>query len=350
MKQRIVPVGILLAFVIAILSYGFYVFNEREQERQAIPVKASLQVYTDLPNSISSLLAEAYEAKYHVRITMLPLTEEQLSKRMEATQILDDQNGDLVITNREILNRGVNANKFQPIVIEESDAVLDSFKNLEYLWVGLWYDPIVIAQSNEFFKREGRFITTWHTLALDGDWRIIMTDFVAAQSAANILYSFVEVYGEEAALKYFERLRPHVVQYSKFLVTPIRLAALGETDIGLGNYSDGMQYVSHNYPVTLLFPADGTPYYLVGAGILKSSKNTTESIQFLKWLLHKDLAKLMADNGYYYIYTNPELEGPMDSMQRKVVLLGTSGDYNDEGKKVLLNKWINQVRFRKVKE
>lgn len=343
--KRFLPIGVLLIFALAMLVYGIHVFENREEAKKAVPVRANLTIYSDLPNNLTTVLANQYETENHVKVTILPLTEEQLRKRLQLSEA--DQNGDLVLTNQENLEVGAHKGVFAPVLLEGTDEILDRFKDKDYLWVGLWYDPVIIAQGDDFYKREGKFITTWRSLALPGDWQVVITDFVASQAAANILYSFVEINGEENGINYFVKLKPHVMQYAKFLVTPIRLAALGETNIGIGNYSDGKQYESHHYPVKIIFPADGTPYYLTGIGMLKSTSNTKESEAFISWLLRKETAQLLESNNFHYIYTNPEVPKPLDSLSREVVLLDTQGHYTEEGKKVLLDKWITQVRFRK---
>lgn len=343
--KRFWPIALLVIFVMAVFAAGTYFEKNKQKERTAIPIKAELTIYSDLPNNVTAVLAQQYEMLYHVRLNFQPLTEEQMATRM--TLPLADQKGDLVITSRDNLDIGVKYNQLKPVLTEGADEVSDRFKNPDALWVGLWYDPVVFAQSEAFYDRMGRYVTAWQSLILPGEWNVVMTDFVASRSAANILYSFVERYGEEQGLEYFVELKPHVSQYAKFLSTPIRLAALGETDLGIGNYSDGQQYAMHKYPVKIIFPADGTPYYLTGVGMLKSVKNEEEATRLVKWLLSKQVSQLLTDNSFYYVYTNPEIPNPVDSLGRELVLFDSRGGYTEEGKKVLLNRWISQVRFRK---
>lgn len=343
--KRFWPIALLIVFVLIVFGIGAHIEQNKQKERTAIPVKAELTIYSDLPTNLTTLLAQQYEMQYHVRLRMLPLTEEQMATRM--TLPISDQKGDLVLTTRDNLDIGVKYHQLKPVLTEGVDEISDRFKNNDALWVGTWYDPVIFAQSEAFYNRMGRYVTAWQSLVLPGDWAVIMTDFVASRSAANILYSFVEMDGEEKGLQYFVELKPHVVQYAKFLSTPVRLAALGETDLGIGNYSDGLQYEKHKYPVKIIFPADGTPYYLTGVGMLQSVSNEEEATRLVKWLLSKQVAQLLDDNGFYYVYTNPELPKPVDSLGRELALWNTEGGYTEDGKKVLLNKWISQVRFRK---
>ena len=95
----------------------------------------------------------------------------------------------------------------------------------------------------------------------------------------------------------------------------------------------------------LIFPQDGTPYYLTGAGVLKSTQQYEESVNFVNWLLAKQTNLDMAVNGYAFVFTNPEVADPVDSLGHGLVLFNTQGGYTVEGKKQLLDIWLKQVRF-----
>lgn len=344
MKRWLAPC-ILLVFVLGVLVGGIIMAQQRQEEDTISPQKGELIVYTDIPNQVTSVLADEYMKEKNIKLTVLPLTEEQMSKRLSSA--MADQSGDIVITSQDNLELGVKSHQFTPVISEGIDEVADRFKNTDGQWVGVWYDPVIFAQSNAFYQREGKYVTTWSTLAKPGDWKVILTDFVASRSAATILYNFVEIYGKEEAIDYFIRLKTHVIQHSKFLTTPVRLASLGETDIGIGNYSDGNQYMMHNYPVKIIFPKDGSPYTLTGAGVLHTTKNKELAMECINWLLSKQTAQLLNDNNFKFCFTNPEMPLPVDSLGHELVLLPVSGHYTSEGKKELLDAWISQVRFRK---
>ena len=151
--KRFWPIALLIAFVLGMFAAGTYLKNTEEKERTAIPVKAELTIYTDLPSNLTTLLAQQYEMQYHVRLTMLPITEEQMATRM--TLPASDQKGDLVITTRDNLDIGVKYNQLKPVLTEGVDKISDRFKNNDALWVGIWYDPVVFAQSDAFYNRMG---------------------------------------------------------------------------------------------------------------------------------------------------------------------------------------------------
>lgn len=279
----------------AILVYGITYSVKKEEARHIPPPKSELVVYTDIPTNVSAVLAAAYEQEYHVKINMLPLTEEQMAARLSK----DIQDGDVVITSANNLQIGEHHNVFKPFVSEQGDLVQPNFKQPDGYWVGLWYDPVVFVIRDPYYKGDGKQFNTWQSLRTPGNWGMVMPDFAASQSAANILYSFVEVYGEEGSLKGFVDMKPHVIQYAKFLSTSVRLAALGETDIAIGNYSDAKQFANKHYPIAIVFPQDGTPYYLTGVALLNKTKHVEESQQFITWLLSVQGANTLLKNDFF---------------------------------------------------
>ena len=83
------------------------------------------------------------------------------------------------------------------------------------------------------------------------------------------------------------------------------------------------------------------------AAVLKNSKHKADSVEFINWLLSSKTAKYMVEKNFTYIFTNPEMDEPKDSMGHDLVLWPVNGGYTLEGKKLLLNHWVSQVRFRK---
>ena len=63
------------------------------------PVRGEITVYTDLPNNITTLLADRYEEEKNVKVTVMPLTEEQMAQRSASN--VADTSGDLVLTSEE---------------------------------------------------------------------------------------------------------------------------------------------------------------------------------------------------------------------------------------------------------
>lgn len=392
--KRFAPIFMLLLFVSGVFYYSHIIEEQKNAARRAIPIRAELTMYSDLPQNVTAILAKAYEDKYHVRINRLPLTEEQMAEKVtfpykasvsakgteesakaaknaelkgeeekktkgvspsisgsSTTQKGDEMEGvDLLLTSQDNLALAARQGYLRPYVTEGVDLVADQFKDIDSLWVGLWYDPVVFVYNEKFFLRQGREIQTWQKLIEPNQgFGLVMTDFVAARGAANIFYNFVEGYGVDEAISMFSKLKPYVVQYAKFLATPVRLVAVGSADMAIANYSDAAQSIADKYPIKIAFPRDGSPYYLMGIGIIKDTKKETEVNHFIDWLMSKEAKEVLDKEKIYFAYTNPSLEKVKDTFGYEAKVLPIKGSYTEEGKKDLLHRWIEQVRFGKDK-
>ena len=85
--------------MVGMLTYGvnFTIKNNRTCKE---PVRGEITVYTDLPNNITTLLADRYEEEKNVeRLQLMPLTEEQMAQRSASN--VADTSGDIVLTSED---------------------------------------------------------------------------------------------------------------------------------------------------------------------------------------------------------------------------------------------------------
>jgi len=87
---------------------------------------------------------------------------------------------------------------------------------------------------------------------------------------------------------------------------------------------------------------------LYGIGLSADSKEPELGQKLMNWLLTPThYKKVMQDNGCYFIYVNDSAL-PADTNGNPLSYWELEKKYVDEGKKILLNEWIEQVRFRRI--
>ena len=62
---------VLMLFVLGMMGYGIYFYREEQIEKSKAPVRGEITVYTDLPNNLTTLLAEEKHV-FSWRISFLP--------------------------------------------------------------------------------------------------------------------------------------------------------------------------------------------------------------------------------------------------------------------------------------
>lgn len=343
--KKYIPLASVVIFVAVILFMGNILWTKKQEVVQAVPALPTLVVYTDIPVDAANAMANAFSAQQHVTVQMNVLAEDQILQGLKNQE--KGKGPDLILASEEVLQEAAKQHYLKPYISEETDLVMDPFKDPAGDWVGVWYDPIVFVVSDEYFKKHNAEVRSWNNLITLGMPRVAMTDLVATKSSANLLYTLVEVYGEDESLQFLQKLQRRVVQYTKYLITPVRMTTLDEADVAIANGNDAWRYVKEKFPVKVVYPEEGTAYYLTGAGVVSKSDKQETAASFVKWLLSKKAQEAMERQQFYYVFFDEKREKLPDSLQHELVLYPVAKKYTDQGKDLVMSHWIEKVRFGK---
>jgi len=300
----------------------------------------NITVYTTLQPEIALSFIQEYEKTANIKVNIVPLSEADLLIRLKVET--GNQQADLVLTNQTVLQQLARNGELAAYFSAKTDLVPNKFKDSNNYWTGLWYDPLVFAVNRE--KANGlQPLNQWNDL-INKNIRIALTDFLASESSANLLYTFSAVYGEEYTLNYFKTIHQQVVQYSKFLATPVRLAAMGEVDLAIASQSETIKYINDGFPVNIIYPEEGTAGLLIGIGIIKGSQQYSNIKPFIDWLLLHS-TDILEKNRYYVVPTNPEARLYQYFITRNIKLLDAATFLTIEQQSKLLDKWVKAVRL-----
>jgi iron(III) transport system substrate-binding protein len=345
MKRYTLLLFITFTLVIILIGGTTYLagYADEPEEDKA---EQSLTVYTTLPTENLAVLAADYEKANKVKVHFVPLTEKELLMRMkENSESLKDK-GDLVLADREILQQAAADGKFVKYVSEQSDLVPEKFKDENAFWVGTWYDPIVFCANRDYLKTLPRIPTTWNDLADSHNVRIGITDFLAADASSNLLFTLVAQYDENQVFTMLRKLHPKVIQYSKYLSTPVRMAGMGEVDISIAVQSETLRYINEGFPLVIIYPADGTAYKLTGAGILKGTSNREAAKKFMDWLLGDEVQLVLQKNSFFFVPTNHATIAYKSFSGKNLVLFDNVTNLSAQQKHAVLDRWVKNIRLK----
>lgn len=329
------------SFLIIVISiFGALYFTGGGNDFDDSRIRGNVVVYTTLPAETVSCLSESYIRHNRIRVTFVPMTERELEQRLK-----EPGKADLIITDSRVLRRAAGAGWLQPYISEYGDGVPDNLKDSGGFWIGLWYDPVVFCINTDYMGKQSVIPTSWADLGELRSYRLGITDFMAADNAANIYMFMVAQYGERRALEYMKLLHPWVVQYAKYLSTPARMAGMGEADISIAVQSEALRYVGEGYPIKIIYPEDGTAYTLTGAGLLINGPNNENAREFLNWLLSDEPQLEMQAKGFYFMPTNSSLGVSRQFAGKNLVLYNQLADYPEAQRRELLDRWLKEVRF-----
>lgn len=341
--RRYLPL-LLLSFFVVVLIISGTTFLAGYAGKETPENKKNINVYTTLPLEQVTILAQEYEKAAGVKVTLIPLAPADLllKARLESGT---PRAADLFLTSQPVLEIAKKGKMLAAYTSETVDLIPERFADEDGFWVGTWYDPIVFAANKDFLKEQPKPPSQWADLAKPNNYRLVITDFLAADASANLLYSLVAVNGENQTLSYLAKIHPKIVQYSKFLVTPPRMAGLGEADIAIAVNSESMRYVKDGFPLQIIYPEDGTAYILSGVGLAAEAPHAAEAKLFIDWLIQDPAQEVLQKNRFYFVPTNPETKIYKEVNAKSISLFEFEDKLTSEQKAKLLDRWVQTVRL-----
>ena len=309
-----------------------------------------ITAYTTLPAETAAVLSEVYERENKVRVNFVPMSSQEILQEIKNDAVSDPtvvRTVDIVIADSKILREAADLNLLTPHTSEAGDAVKDIFKDEHDRWTGIWYDPIIFCANRDFLKTTVDLPDTWEKLSKAGKIRVGITDFLAAEASANLMFQMVSNFGEAKTYEILNGLHPKVVQYTKFLSNPVRQAGMGEVDISVAVESETLRYLQNGYPLKIIYPADGTSYLLTGFGITATdaAKNKVAA-KFADWLLSDEAQLYLQTNGFYFLPTNPQTLAYKSFAGKNLLLFDNRQKFSEQQQREFLDFWIKEIRLK----
>lgn len=339
--RRYFPLLLISFFIVAVaLSATFLAGYAGRQDPSVV---RSISLYTTLPVEQAELLAQEYEKSTGVRVNVVPLSTADLLTRAKLESAAPK--ADVFLASADTLELAKKAKLLQPFASEQTDIVPSRLSDSDDYWTGVWYDLIVFAANKDYLKKLPAPPASWAALAEIPNCRLVLTDFLAAEASANLLYSLATEGGEEQTLAYLTKLHPKIVQYAKFLATPVRMVGLGEADIAVAVQSETLRYVRDGFPIEEIFPSEGTAIFLTAAGLAAGAPHADDAKKFIEWLLRDQAQQALYNNKYYLVPTNPEAKLAKDYNIKGLKIFDYKTALTPEQKAKLMDKWVQTVRL-----
>jgi len=341
--RRYLPL-LLLSFLVVVAAVAG-TFLAGQASRQNPDTMRSFTVYTSLPVEQMAALAQEYEKTSGIRVNVVPMATRDLIPKLKA-DAANAPRADLVLTGADTLAAAKQARLLAAYSSPQTDIIANRFTDEDDYWTGLWYDPVVFAANRDYLaKLPHQPPARWADLTVLSGVRLVMTDFLVADEAANLLYTMAAAQGEDKTLAYLAALHRTVVQYAKFLATPSRMTGLGEADIAITSRSEAMRYVKDGFPLQVIVPADGTAIYITGAALVAGGPRIVDAGRFIDWLTGNEAQDVLQKNRVFVIPTNPESGLAQSFSGRNLPLLDYKQPLSADRKAKLLDKWVQTVRL-----
>jgi len=172
---------------------------------------------------------------------------------------------------------------------KESDKIPARFKNPDNLWQGVTLLTVAFAVNQK--KMAELKLTPPHSWSdlLEPRYKghIVMSNPSTSGTAYLLLASHAARLGEDKMWEYYDALDKQLAQVTKSGGAPGRMAASGETPIGVALAYEVEMAKKQGAPIDIVYPADGVPWTFEGNALVKGAKNPQNARRFLDWAVSK---------------------------------------------------------------
>ena len=113
---------------------------------------------------------------------------------------------------------------------------------------------------------------------------VVMPDPKSSSTGFSFLLNLINVWGEEEAFAYFDKLAGNVKQFSESGLGPIKLLIQGEAAIGLGLTAQAVDEINKGNEFLILEPEFGAPYSLTATSMLEGRQNDPNIVRVFEFI------------------------------------------------------------------
>ena len=220
------------------------------------------------------------------------------------------------------------------------------FKDPEGYWRCFYMNPLCFGVNTAALKKAGAPMpTSWADILKPEYKGIIQAPTPQSAGTAKVMvYSLIEIMGEDAAYKYMASLSKNIQTYTSSGTGPSKGVGVGDCAIGIQFTPAFFNFIQQGYPVKVVFPSEGVGFEAPAVSILKGVKNLEAAQTFVDWLVSKKGQDALSEKQTFFYPVIPEAAlgagmPPFSSL--KVVSYNTK--YYAENTTRLVERWVNEV-------
>ena len=177
----------------------------------------------------------------------------------------------------------------EPYAAREASAIPARFKHPDNMWQGVTLLTVAFAvNQKKMAELKLPPPRSWADL-IDPKYKghVVMSNPSTSGTAYLLLASHAARLGEDKMWQYYDALDKNLSQVTKSGGAPGRMAASGETPIGVALAYEVEVAKKQGAPIDVIWPSDGVPWTFEANGLVKGAKNPQNARRFLDWAVAK---------------------------------------------------------------
>ncbi len=196
-----------------------------------------------------------------------------------------------------------------------------------------------IIVNREILKKHGLSAPTSYEDLLKPEYKglVAMPDPKSSGTGYFFYKSWVNIMGEEEALKYVDELHKNLKQFTESGSGPIKMLKQGEVGIGLALTFQAVNEINDGQPLEIIFPESGSPYSLTGTAMVKGHDKKESVKEVFDFIINDFLIYDKENFSPETIYENQV--NSIKNYPQDIVYADMKGIQDDKEKERLLSIW-----------
>ncbi len=269
---------------------------------------AELTVYSTTDADNLKVIAEAFqEANPDIKINWLRDSTGIIAARVLAEK--DNPKADVIFALAATsMLRFDDLGMFAPYTpkgVEKLDSRYQDGNNDPDHWVGIYgWAAAICFNTIEAEKNNLPTPTKWTDLT-DPVYKghVVMPNPASSGTGFLDVSSWIQIWDEETAWSYMDKLHQNISVYTHSGSKPCKLAAAGETTVGISWPFRGAKLKTKGAPIDIIIPKEGIGWEMQAVAIVKGTKNLEAAKKFVDWSVTEKAMEIYA--GRYSVVAMP---------------------------------------------
>lgn len=206
-----------------------------------------------------------------------------------------------------------NDGLLEPVMFDAASELDANFKDAEGYWYSKGITIVGFLLNNSLLKELGLTAPeTWDDLT-NSQYKdeIVMSNPAVSGTNYAVVNALLQAKGD-AGWDYFEALNNNIAYYGKRGSDPKNKVTTDEFAVGITYIDRGIEQLTQEYDVSIVYPSDGVPWVPEGVAVFKNAENVEAAKYFVEWLFSDDshlrqLAEIDQKDGIKVI--KPSIQG-----------------------------------------
>ena len=166
---------------------------------------------------------------------------------------------------------------------------------------------------------------------------IAMPDPKSSGTGYFFYKNWVNLWGDEGALEYVDRLHGNLKQFTESGSGPIKLLRQGEVSIGLALTFQAVSEINDGQPFEIIYPPEGSPYSLTGTAIIDGHQEKEGVQEVYDYIINNFLVYDKENFSPEIIYEGQTIA--LENYPEDIPYADMTGIQDDQEKERLLALW-----------